>query len=125
VYPYTYKSLDKLAIFLGLDIDELKKMDMNDALELYMKKCASIGMAEQIKIKWTSGDTFSVESINCSTAAVRSKIPKEEIKGCICPWALLAASLVNKLTGKDLEISASEFNEVGAKTELKVKDTRV
>ncbi|NMC04205.1 MAG: hypothetical protein GYA24_03290 [Candidatus Lokiarchaeota archaeon] len=124
VYPYTYKSLDKLSIFLGLDIEALKKMDVNEALELYMKKCASIGMAEQIKVKWTSADSFSVESINCSTAAVRSKIPKEEIKGSICPWALLAASLFNKLTGKDLEISASEFNEIGARTELKVKDAR-
>ncbi len=122
VYPYTYKSLDKLAIFLGLNIDDLKNMTVNDALETYMDKCAQIGMAEKIKIRWTSDASFTVESVNCSTAAVRSKIPKEEIKGSICPWALLAASLVNKLTGKDLDIAPSEFSEVGSKTEVKVKE---
>ncbi len=123
VYPYTYKSLDKLASFLDVNLDKLKSMNVNDALEYYMDKCARIGMAEKIKIKWTSESTFSVESVNCSTAAVRSKIPKEEIKGSICPWALLAASLVNKLTGRDMEIAPSEFFEIGAKTELKLKDS--
>ncbi|MBN2153652.1 MAG: hypothetical protein JW839_19505 [Candidatus Lokiarchaeota archaeon] len=122
VYPYTYKSLDKLAYFLGIDLDELKSMNVNDALEYYMQKCASIGMAERIKVKWTSESSFSVESVNCSTAAVRSKIPKEEIKGSICPWALLAASLVNKLTGKDMEIAPSEFYEIGAKTEITIRE---
>jgi hypothetical protein len=123
VYPYTYKSLSKLSPFLNIDVADLKHMTVTDALELYMNRCAEIGMAEKIKINWSSEDTFTVESINCSTAVVRSKIPKEDIKGSICPWALLSASLVNMLTGKNLEISPSDFNEIGAKTEVHLKET--
>ncbi|MFX0098500.1 MAG: hypothetical protein ACFFCS_02895 [Candidatus Hodarchaeota archaeon] len=122
VYPYTYKSLDRLAVFLGVDLEELKKMELNDALDYYMKKCADIGMAEKIKIKWSSEDTFTIESVNCSTAIVRSKIPAEEIKGTICPWALLAASLVNQITGRELEIGESEYYDIGSKTVVKVKE---
>lgn len=123
VYPYTYKSLSKLSVFLDINIDDLKNLTVPDALDLYMKRCAEIGMAEKIKINWTSEDTFTVESINCSTSVVRSKIPAEDIKGSICPWALLSASLVNVLTGKNLEIMSSDFNEIGAKTELRLKET--
>lgn len=121
VYPYTYKSLDKLNIFLGVDMEELDSMTLNDAIEYYMGKCAEIGMAEKIQVRFKDANTFSVESINCSTAVVRSRIPAEEIKGSICPWALLAASLVNKITGKEVEIEASEFNEIGAKTTCIIK----
>ncbi|HME53171.1 MAG TPA: hypothetical protein VKM55_13195 [Candidatus Lokiarchaeia archaeon] len=123
VYPYTYKSLSKLSVFLDLDLNNLKNQTVTDALELYMNRCAEIGMAEKIKINWTSEDTFTVESVNCSTSVVRSRIPPEEIKGSICPWALLSASLINMLTGKNLEIMPSEFNEIGAKTELHLKET--
>jgi len=33
---------------------------------------------------------------------------------------ILAATIVNAITGKDLELGESEFNEIGAKTRLKI-----
>ena len=85
-----------------------------------MKKFAEIGMAEQIKIKWVSEEEFTVESINCSTAVVRSYMDEKELTNSICPWAILAATIANSITGDDLEISPSEFNQIGAKTKLKL-----
>jgi hypothetical protein len=123
VYPYTYKSIDKLSALLGIRVDDLRDMAVSDAVEAFMARCAKIGMAEEIQVKWKSATSFTVESINCSTSVVRSRIPPDEIKGSICPWALLSASLVNKLTGKELEITPSEFNEIGAKTVIRIKET--
>ncbi|MBD3187742.1 hypothetical protein GF325_12980 [Candidatus Bathyarchaeota archaeon] len=120
VYPFTYKTLEKLSVFLDLDIDQLKEMPIKEALQYYVDKCVNIGMAERIKLKWESGDSLTIESINCSTAAVRSKIPKEDIAGSICPWALLAASLLHYLTGRDVKITPSEFHEIGAKTKVEL-----
>ena len=43
---------------------------------------------------------------------------KEELTNAICPWAIFAAAIANKLTGKELRMEASEFNEIGASTKL-------
>jgi hypothetical protein len=107
---------------LGFNLEELEKMDVNQALNAFMKKSAEIGMAEKVKIKWLSDREFVVESINCSTAKVRSVMDPEELENAICPWAIMAAAIVNKSIDKDLEIDASEFNEIGALTKLTIKD---
>jgi len=83
---------------------------------------AKVGMAEKIKIKWESDTVFTVESVNCSTAAVRSVMTPEELTNAVCPWALFTASIVNKITGKELRFEASEFNEIGAITRLSIID---
>ncbi|MFX1236955.1 MAG: hypothetical protein ACFE8P_04465 [Promethearchaeota archaeon] len=122
VFPKTYEFLERYAEKIGLDLDKLKKLNLNEAMDLAMEKFAEIGMAEKINIKWLSDRTFTVESINCSTAVVRSYMNSDELTNSICPWAILAASIVNALTGKDLEIKPSEFNKIGAKSELKIMD---
>ena len=123
VIPKSYKFLEKMMEdVLGFDLDELQKMNVNQALEVFMKKSAEIGMAEKIKIKWLSDREFIVESINCSTAKVRSVMNPEELENAICPWAIMAASVVNKSINKDLEIAPSEFNEIGALTKLTIQD---
>ena len=38
----------------------------------------------------------------------------------ICPWGILAATIAKALTGKDIELNPSEFNEIGALTKLKI-----
>lgn len=85
-----------------------------------MKKFAEIGMAEKIKIDWISDEELIVESINCSTAVVRSYMNPEELSNSICPWGILVATIVNALTGKDIELSPSQFNKIGSTTKLKI-----
>jgi len=43
-----------------------------------------------------------------------------ELTNSICPWGILAATIVNALTGKNIEIEPSQFNEIGAKSKLKI-----
>ena len=85
-----------------------------------MKMAEKIGMAEKIKIRWESENSFSVESVNCSTSRVRSVISNEELTNAVCPWAIFAASIANKITGKELKLNPSEFNEIGAITKLTI-----
>lgn len=122
VVPKTYQFLEKLMESFGINLKELQKMNVNDAISLFTKKAAEIGMAEKIKIKWEDDKTFTVESVNCSTSKVRSSMSKSELTNAICPWAIMAASIINKSTGKDLEMESSEFNEIGAITRLHIKD---
>ncbi len=120
VFPKTYQFLERYAEKIGLDLMELKKYNLNEAMEIAMQKFAEIGMAEEIKINWISESEFTIESINCSTAVVRSYMNNDELTNSICPWAILAASIVNSLTKRDLEIKPSEFNKIGAKSQLKI-----
>ena len=124
VYPKTYVFLERFAEKIGLNMAELKSLNLNDAMERVMHKFSEIGMAEKIKLKWLSNNELTVESINCSTSVVRSYMKPEELENAICPWAILSATIVNNLTGKELEISPSEFNEIGAKTKLKIVDKK-
>ena len=120
VFPKTYEFLERYSKHIGLDLEELKKHNLNEAMELAMRKFEDIGMAEKLKIEWLSEDEMTIESINCSTAAVRSYMKPQELTNSICPWGILSATIVNALTGKDIEISPSEFNEIGAKSKLKI-----
>lgn len=123
VVPQTYVFLEKMMGILGLDLKELEKMNVNDAMNLFMKKAATIKMAEKIKIDWEKENIFTVESINCSTSRVRSAMSKEDLNQAVCPWAIMAATIVGRITGKNLEIEPSEFNEIGAKTRLTIKES--
>ncbi len=125
VFPKTYEFLVRYAEkVIGLNIEELKQHNLNEAMEISMKKFAEIGMAEKIKIEWISENEFSVESVNCSTSVVRSYMKKDELTNSICPWGILAATITYSLTGKDIEISPSEFNEIGAKSKLKIVEKK-
>ncbi|MBN1215056.1 MAG: hypothetical protein JXA99_06375 [Candidatus Lokiarchaeota archaeon] len=124
VFPKTYQFLERYAGQIGLDLEELKKHNLNDALEIAMNKFASIGMAEKLKIRWLSDNELTIESINCSTAVVRSYMNSDELIGSICPWAILSATIINTLIDKELEISPSEFNQIGALTKLKIIDKK-
>ncbi len=44
----------------------------------------------------------------------------EELINSICPWGLISAAIINKLTGKNIELKPSKFNEIGAKTKLRI-----
>lgn len=118
VVPKTYEFIKRMMTMSGFDMKKLEQMSLPDALNEFMKMAQDIGMAEKIKIKWESEDTFSVESVNCSTARVRSVMTQEELTNAICPWAIFAASVANKITGKELQLHPSEFNEIGAITRL-------
>lgn len=124
VFPKTYQFLERYAERIGLDMNKLKSLNLNEAMELAMKKFAEIGMAEKIKIEWVSDTEFTIESINCSTAAVRSYMEPNELTNSICPWAILAATIANALTGQDLQINPSEFNKIGSKSKLKLVDKK-
>jgi hypothetical protein len=120
VFPKTYEFLERYSKYIGLDLEELKKHNLNDAMEMAMRKFEQIGMAEKLKINWISESEFTVESINCSTAVVRSYMKPPELSNSICPWGILAATISNAITGKNIEINPSEFNEIGAKSKLKL-----
>jgi hypothetical protein len=122
VFPRTYEFLDRLLKVTGFNLKKLEKMNLHDALGEFMEITAKIGMAEKIKINWESEKSFTVESINCSTANVRSYMTKEELKNAICPWAIIAATVANKITGKEITAEPSEFNPTGAKTRMKISD---
>jgi hypothetical protein len=77
-------------------------------------------MAEKLKIEWLSEKEFTIESINCSTAAVRSYMKSDELTNSIYSWGIVSATFVNALTGKDIKISPSEFYEIGAKSKLTI-----
>ncbi|MBY9016857.1 MAG: hypothetical protein KGD68_14300 [Candidatus Lokiarchaeota archaeon] len=62
----------------GLDMKKLEKLSLSDALKEFMKMSEKIGMAEKVKIQWESEKSFIIESVNCSTAQVRSVMTKEE-----------------------------------------------
>ncbi len=124
VIPETYEFIEKMMTMSGFDMKKLKTMSLNDAMKEFSKMAENIGMAEKIKIKWESEDTFVVESINCSTARVRSVMTEQELEDVICPWALFTASIVNNLTGKELKIEPSSFNEIGAISRLKIIDKK-
>ncbi len=47
---------------------------------------------------------------------------REELTNAICPWGILTAAIANKITGKELSLEPSEFNEIGAITRLTLKD---
>jgi len=106
---------------IGVKLVDLKGMNVNDALTQFSDYAKKIGMAEKIKIEWQSDSEFSIESINCSTAKVRSVMNPEELENAICPWAIMAAAIVNESTGKDLMIEPTSFNEIGAKTKIILK----
>jgi hypothetical protein len=120
VFPKTYEFLERYAQQIGLDMNELKKKNLNEAMEIAMRKFEEIGMAEKLKIEWISDNEFTIESINCSTAAVRSYMEPKELENSICPWGILAATIANAVTKKNIEISPSEFNQIGARSKLKI-----
>jgi hypothetical protein len=124
VFPKTYEFLERYAGKIGLDMEKLKQHNLGEAMEIAMQKFEDIGMSEKIKIKWLSENEFSVESVNCSTSVVRSYMKPEELTNSICPWGILAATIANALTGKGIELSPSEFNEIGALTKLKIIDKK-
>ncbi len=118
--PRTTEFLEKMFQMVGFDLKKIEAMNVTDAMEEFMRRAAEIKMAEKVKVKWESENEFTVESINCSTSKVRSVMTKEELANAICPWAIMAASIASKITGKDLEIDPSEFNAIGAKTKLRL-----
>jgi hypothetical protein len=122
VVPRTYEFIEKMMTISGLDMRKLEKKSLSDALNEFMKMSEKIGMAEKVKIKWESEKSFTIESVNCSTAQVRSVMTKEELTNAVCPWAIFAASIANKITGKELRMEPSEFNEIGAITKLTLLD---
>jgi hypothetical protein len=122
VVPRTYEFIEKMMTISGLNMKKLEKMSLSDALNEFMKMSEKIGMAEKVKIKWESEKSFTIESVNCSTAQVRSVMTKEELTNAVCPWAIFAASIANKITGKELRMEPSEFNEIGAITKLTILD---
>jgi hypothetical protein len=122
VFPKTYAFLVRYAESIGLDMEDLKKRNLNEAMHIAMDRFAEIGMAEKIKIDWHSDNEFTVESINCSTSVVRSLMAPEELENSICPWGILAATIAYTITGKEIEIGFSEFNKIGAKSKLKIID---
>ncbi len=89
-----------------------------------MKKFSEINMAEKINIEWISDDKLTIKSVNCSTSVVRSYMEPNELTNSICPWAILAATIVNALTGKDIEINLSKFNKIGAKSKLRILEKK-
>lgn len=122
VFPKTYAFLVRYAESIGLNMEDLKKHNLNEAMHIAMDRFAEIGMAEKIKIDWHSESEFTVESINCSTSVVRSLMAPEELENSICPWGILAATIAYTITGKEIEIGFSEFNKIGAKSRLKILD---
>jgi hypothetical protein len=111
VVPRTYEFIEKMMT-----------LNLPDAMREFMKMAVKIEMAEKIKIEWESEKSFTIESVNCSTAQVRSVMTKEELTNAICPWAIIIASIANKITGKELKMEPSEFNEIGATTKLTLID---
>ena len=124
VFPKTYEFLERYALHIGLDMEELKKHNVNDGMKMAMRKFEEIGMAEKIKLKWLSENEFTIESVNCSTAAVRSYMESDELTHSVCPWGILAATIANAITGKNIELNPSKFNEIGALTKLKLIDKK-
>jgi hypothetical protein len=122
VVPRTYEFIDRMMTMSGFDMQQFEKLSLPDAMKEFMKMAEKIGMAEKIKVDWESEKSFIIESINCSTSQVRSVMTKEELANAICPWAIIIASIVNKITGKELKMEPSEFNEIGAKTKLTLLD---
>ncbi|MFX1409714.1 MAG: hypothetical protein ACFFA6_05145 [Promethearchaeota archaeon] len=122
VVPRTYEFIERMMTMSGFDIKKLEQMNLSDALKEFMRMAEKIGMAEKIKIEWESEKSFTIESVNCSTAQVRSVMTKEELTNAICPWAIIAASIANKITNKELQMAPSEFTEIGAKTTLTLLD---
>ncbi|MFW9876101.1 MAG: hypothetical protein ACFFG0_23610 [Candidatus Thorarchaeota archaeon] len=122
VVPRTYEFIEKMMTMSGFDMKQLEKSNLTDAMKEFMNMAEKIGMAEKIKVEWESDKTFTIESVNCSTAQVRSVMTKEELTNAICPWAIIIASIANKITGKELQMEPSEFNEIGAKTKLTLVD---
>ncbi|KKN50267.1 hypothetical protein LCGC14_0634590 [marine sediment metagenome] len=125
VFPKTYEFLKRYAKYIGLDLEDLKKHNLNEALDIAIKAFEKIGMAEKINLEWISEKELIVESINCSTAVVRSYMEPEELTNSICPWSILVATIVNALTGKDIELSPSEFNKIGAKSKLTIVEKTI
>ena len=122
VFPKTYAFLVRYAESIGLNMEDLKKLNLNEAMHVAMERFSEIGMAEKIKIEWHSDSEFTVESVNCSTSVVRSLMAPEELENSICPWGILAATIAYTITGKEIEIGFSEFNKIGAKSKLKILD---
>jgi uncharacterized protein CbrC (UPF0167 family) len=46
----------------------------------------------------------------------------EELSNAICPWAIMAATIANKISGKEISADPSDFNQIGAKTKLRILD---
>ena len=124
VFPKTYEFIERYAEKIGLDMEKLRDLNLNEAMRIAMKKFVEFGMAEEIKLDWIAEDEVRVESINCSTAVVRSFMKPEELENSICPWGLLAAAIINQLTGKDIKLEPSKFNEIGASTNLKIVEKK-
>ena len=122
VVPRTYEFIEKMMTMSGLNMKKLETMSLPDALKEFMRMAEKMGMAEKVKIKWESEKAFTIESVNCSTAQVRSVMTKEELTNAVCPWAIFAASVANKITGKELRMEPSEFNQIGAITKLTLMD---
>lgn len=122
VVPQTYEFIAKMMTMSGFDMDDFEKLSLSDAMKEFKKMAEKIGMAEKIQINWESDKTFTIESVNCSTSQVRSVMTKKELTNAICPWAIIVASIVNKITGKELKMEPSEFNEIGAITKLTLVD---
>ncbi|MHA2181399.1 MAG: hypothetical protein ACXAAH_08255 [Promethearchaeota archaeon] len=122
VVPRTYEFIERMMAMSGFDMAQFKKLSLSDAMKEFMKMAEKIGMAEKIKVEWESEKTFTIESVNCSTSQVRSVMTKEELSNAICPWAIIIASIANKITGKELKMEPSEFNEIGAITRLTLID---
>jgi len=122
VVPRTYEFVDRMMTMSGFDMQQFEKLSLPDAMKEFIKMAEKIGMAEKIKVDWESEKSFIIESVNCSTSQVRSVMTKEELTNAICPWAIIIASIVNRITGKELKMEPSEFNEIGAKTKLTLVD---
>ncbi len=109
--------------FLPLLLKEFKFPELNrgksveDNISSYITMVRETGYFEDAVLSQSGENGYTFESKNCKFASTGHKI---FTSGHICPFAILAASVLYLKTGENISMSESEFTKTGSRTVINV-----
>lgn len=93
---------------------EFKDKTLEEGFEAYSKRLVDLGWVKKARFEKLSAEKFVLHIDECPYARILHPLLKPE--HAICRYALVAMAMYEKLTGKWVEITDSEFHEEGTKT---------
>lgn len=118
------KAVLQLAVeFMPLLLKELKFPELNrdksieENISSYIAMVRETGYIRDAALNRSGENCYTFESKNCRFAPTGHKI---FTGGHICPFAILAASVLYLKTGESISMNESEFTQTGSRTVINV-----
>jgi hypothetical protein len=114
-----FHAVPTIETILGKASPELASaVDADDALRRFAKLLMASGLVERVEVKEEpAGYTLVVDG--CSFAEhVHGLLNPKDVT---CPWGIIAASAVQRISKRSVRMSLSEFSQKGSKTPIELK----